>query len=86
MNVDQYEMQESHRLLLLKQRLYLMHNLRPTEIFWSTLLAKEVLSQEMLDDIKVGHLASRILLYKNLLRTLSSAAHEASWGLTYHLK
>lgn len=46
-------MRDFHRAILAKSRLFLLHNIRPTEALWGTMLEKELLSQDMLDDIKV---------------------------------
>jgi hypothetical protein len=51
---DQFSMREQHRLLLMRHRVYLLHNLRPTEELWSTLIANEVLSPQMVQEIKVS--------------------------------
>ena len=48
-----YQMSDQHRQLLLKARIYLLHNMRPTESLWATFISKEVLSFEMVDEIKV---------------------------------
>ena len=48
-----YEMSDRHRGLLAKHRMYLLHNIHPTEILWSALMSNEVLSTDMVDEIKV---------------------------------
>jgi hypothetical protein len=50
---DSYEVRDFHRSLLQRNRPYLLHNIRPCEMLWSSLLAKEVLSYHMVDEIKV---------------------------------
>ena len=51
---ENYQMTDMHRALLQKARIYLLHNMRPTESLWSTFISKEVLSYDMIDEIKVG--------------------------------
>ncbi len=50
---DGFEMRELHRSILSKNRSYLLHNLLPTETFWSALISKEILSEEMVEYITV---------------------------------
>ena len=60
---DSYEMREYHRVVLQRNRLYLLHNIRPCETLWSSLLAMEVLPDHMIDEIKVKGGLSPLFLF-----------------------
>ena len=47
-------MLEVHRVLLTHNRTFLLRNIFPSEEFWSLLQEKELLTCDMLEDIKVG--------------------------------
>ena len=48
-------MASCHRALLTRHRVYLLHNMHPTEEFWSHLISNGVLSTEMAAGIKVSN-------------------------------
>ena len=51
--MDDYGMLEVHRALLMHNRVFLLRNIFPSEDFWSQLLEKELLTTDMMEDIKV---------------------------------
>jgi len=51
---DGYEMKDLHRSLLIKSRVYLLHNIRPTDLLWGNLIGWQVLSTDMVETIRVG--------------------------------
>ena len=48
-----FEMRDRHRQILVKNRLYLLHNMCVTEELWAKMIANELLSFEMVEDCKV---------------------------------
>ena len=53
---EAFEMKDLHRSLIDKNRIFLLHNLRPNETLWSTLVAKDVFPGYMIEDMKVYRL------------------------------
>ena len=51
---DGYEMKDLHRSLLIKSRVYLLHNIRPTDLLWGNLIGWQILSTDMVETIRVG--------------------------------
>ena len=74
---ENYQMSDMHRTLLNKARIYLVHNIRPTESLWSTFISKEVLSYDMVDEIKVRKepVMAEMGLVSRWVRGSSTAQH-----------
>ena len=53
MMYEGYQMRAHHQNLLQRNRSYLLHNLCPTETFWSALLEMDVFPPDMVEDMKV---------------------------------
>ena len=53
MDNNSFQMKQHHQDLLVNNKVYLLHNLRPTEEFWAALVEKGIYSSSMIEDIRV---------------------------------